>query len=70
MDNVPLLIAGLSDQNAMVFSAAEEGLRFMSRTFTERDADEGELTRERRRAAQAQWRKWYLSIRPNAKLDP
>lgn len=70
LENVPLLIAGLNDPDAEVFSAAEEGLRFMSRTFTERGEDEAPLTRDRRRAAQARWRNWYLSIRPNAKLEP
>jgi len=70
MDNVPILIAGLNDLNAEVFAAAEEGLRFMSRTFAERGEDEAPLTRERRRAAQTYWKNWYLSIRPNAKLEP
>jgi len=71
MDNVPLLIAALDDPDPMVFGAAEESLRFLSRTFSSRgDDDEGELTPTRRKNSQKHWKNWYLSIRPNAKLEP
>lgn len=68
MDQVPVIVAALSDPDDRVFLAAEEALEFMSRTFPSRDADE-DVTPARRATATRKWKAWYLAIRPNARLD-
>jgi len=68
LDNAPLILAALSDPDDDVFLAAEDALKFMSRTF-DNPAENDSLTPARRAAAQRKWRNWLLSVRPNAKLD-
>jgi hypothetical protein len=66
-DSAPVIIAALSDPDDDVFIAAEEALKFMSRTISE-PSEEG-ITENRRANAVRKWRKWFTSIRPNAHLD-
>ncbi len=68
LDNAPLILAALADPDDDVFLAAEDALKFMSRTF-DNPAENESLTPARRAAAQRKWRNWFLAIRPNAKLD-
>lgn len=67
MDNVPALIYALSDPDARVALKALDGLRFISRKFDGFEFSET-ATEAERRAAQSQWGKWYLSIRPDGSL--
>lgn len=67
LDEVPLLIEALKDPNPLVFSAANEGLRFMSRKFYGAGFWGGSDEKARKQAKK-QWTQWYLSIRPNAIL--
>ncbi len=68
LDEVPLLLHALKDPEPLVFNAANEGLRFISRKFYGAGFWGGtdEKTREE---ALKQWREWYLAIRPDAVLD-
>lgn len=68
LEQVPLLIEALKDPEPQVFSAANEGLRFISRKFYGAGFWGGADDRTRAEAVK-QWKAWYLSIRPNAILD-
>ncbi|MES1213506.1 MAG: prenyltransferase/squalene oxidase repeat-containing protein [Singulisphaera sp.] len=68
IDQVPLLLAALEDPDDDVFITAEEALQFISRTISDPSENEG-ITPARRANAVRKWRNWFLSIRPNAKLD-
>ena len=68
LDNVPILLAALQDPNDEVFLAAEQALQFMSRTIVDPNENEG-VTPNRRANTVRKWKAWYLSIRPQAKLD-
>ena len=62
-----MIIAALQDSDDDVFIAADEALKFMSRTISDPSENEG-VTPARPRAVR-KWRSWFLSIRPNANLD-
>jgi hypothetical protein len=67
LDNVPLLIFALSDENRDVVRAADQGLRFISRKFA------GVAPLETGTAPEVQavikgWKAWYTSVRPNAEF--
>jgi len=68
LDNVPLILAALSDPDDDVFVAAEEALQFMSRTIPTASDNDG-INAARRASSARKWRAWYLSIRPQAKLE-
>ncbi len=68
IDNAPVIIAALQDSDDDVFIAADEALKFMSRTISDPSENEG-VTPARRASAVREWRSWFLSIRPNANLD-
>lgn len=68
IDSVPIIIAALRDPDDDVFIAAEEALKFMSRTISDPSENES-ITPARRASAVRKWRNWFLSIRPNANLD-
>jgi hypothetical protein len=67
-DSVPVIIAALQDPDDDVFIAAEEALKYMSRTISDPSENES-ITPNRRASAVRKWRNWFLSIRPNAHLD-
>lgn len=68
LDQVPLLIEALKDPEPQVFSAANEGLRFISRKFYGAGFWGGADDKTRAEAIK-QWKGWYLSVRPDAILD-
>ena len=68
LDQAPLLIEALKDPDPLVFSAANDALRFMSRKFYGAGFWGGSDEKTRQDAI-AQWKAWYLSIRPGAILD-
>ncbi len=68
IDSAPVIIAALQDPDDDVFIAAEEALKFMSRTISDPSENES-ITPGRRASAVRKWRNWFLSIRPNANLD-
>jgi Prenyltransferase and squalene oxidase repeat len=68
LNNAPIIIAALSDPDDDVFLAAEETLQFMTRSISNPAENEG-ITPARRAGAVRKWRNWFLSIRPNAKLE-
>jgi hypothetical protein len=67
LDNVPALIFALSDPDLRIREAALKGLQFVSRKFgafaVPEDAPPAQWL-----AAQAKWKQWYLSIRPEGTL--
>ncbi|MDA7979897.1 MAG: hypothetical protein MPJ50_14105 [Pirellulales bacterium] len=67
LDDVPFLIYSLNDENIEVARAADDGLRFISRKFGV--GLRGDTTRDERTKAISDWKKWYLSIRPDAVFD-
>jgi hypothetical protein len=68
LDDVPLLIEALKDPDPHVFSAANDGLRFMSRKFYGAGFWGGSDEKAREQARK-QWTEWFLSVRPYAVLD-
>lgn len=68
LDDVPFLIYALSDDNSEVVLAADDGLRFISRKFEGVGLQPDATVSERAEAIEA-WKKWYLTIRPNAVFD-
>jgi hypothetical protein len=64
LDNVPTLIFALSDPDWRIQQAARNGLRFISRKIDGFGMPD-KPDRQQWRAAQAKWKEWYLSIRPN-----
>ena len=68
LDNAPTLIYALSDPDARVATAANDGLVALSRK-TRGAGELGESGSEQRAAMIAQWKQWYLVIRPDAELD-
>jgi len=67
MDNVPVLIYGLTDPDGRVVQAARDGLRFVSRKISGFELPD-EPTPEQLEAERSQWKGWYLSIRPDAEF--
>ena len=68
LDSVPLMLVALSDPDDDVFLAAEDALKFMTRTIGDASENEG-ITPARRAGAARKWKAWYLSIRPTAKWE-
>lgn len=66
LEFVPQLIYGLSDPDSVVPRNAEASLRLISRqldtVFIPKD---GKITEPQRISAILQWRKWYLTVRPD-----
>ena len=68
LDNVPKLLFALTDPESAIVLQADKGLRFISRKVNGVGLPDGEPTTAQIKAAQAAWKDWYLSIRPNAEL--
>lgn len=68
LDDVPTLIYAMSDPEREIVLAAQTGLRRISRKTRglelPSDFDEGQ-----RRSAIAEWKRWYLAIRPDAEFE-
>lgn len=62
LDDVPLLIEALKDDDPQIYLAADEALRFISRKF----AGTGKSTRPEIIPV---WKAWYRSIRPDAEFE-
>ena len=62
LDDVPLLIEALKDEDAQIYLAADEALRFISRKFTG-------TGKELRREVIDVWKQWYRAIRPDAEFQ-
>jgi hypothetical protein len=75
LNNVPLLIFALNDPELGVVQAARDALRFTSRRFESfgPEIPEGTYEVEKfekdRRKAIAEWKAWYLSVRPDHQFD-
>lgn len=69
LDNVPVLIYALTDPDLRVVREADKALRFVSRKFEgygfpkDPKPSKGDLDKLR-----DNWKKWYLSIKPDAEL--
>ena len=67
LDQIPALIYALSDPDFEIKRLARDGLRFMSRKFYGYGlADEPDEGQEQ--AAILNWKKWYLSLKPDAEF--
>lgn len=67
LENVPVLIYALGDPDWRVAKEARDGLRLISRRFDGFDMPD-KSTSAQRTAAQLSWKKWFLSIRPEAEF--
>ncbi|HQU43855.1 MAG TPA: HEAT repeat domain-containing protein, partial [Pirellulales bacterium] len=67
LDNVPLLIEALHDDDPLVIVAATEALQFMARRF--RPAGEFGVDAGARKQAVQYWKAWYRETRPEAQFD-
>ncbi len=65
LDNVPVLIYGLTDPDPRVVIEARDGLRLISRKFDGFGLSDKPTPSQRRTAVKA-WKDWYKSIRPDA----
>ena len=66
-DNVPFLLYALTDPDVRVVLEADKGLRFISRKFDGVGLPP-EPSPTEIRAAQTEWKEWFLSVRPDAEL--
>jgi hypothetical protein len=64
LDDVPLLIEALGDEEPLVYLAAEEGLRFLRRSYSPPELTDTANAQQRAAVAE-KWRKWYGTIRPS-----
>lgn len=69
LDNVPTLIYALGDANLDVVREARDALRRMSRKPSGFGLPERPTSEADRRAAIAQWKAWYLAVRPDAEFE-
>ena len=69
MDYVPSLLYALTDPDRRIVLEARDGLRFIARRFDNAGPPD-EFTEQQRFDAIDAWKKWYLSLRPDAVLDP
>ncbi len=69
LDVVPDLIGALEDRNDEVAATADYGLRLLSRSL-DRNGLPPEADAEQKRAAAAEWQRWYDSVRPAIQVDP
>jgi hypothetical protein len=67
LDNAPLLIFALEDEDWDVVREARDGLRFLSRKF-ERLGPPVPCQEFERREAIEKWKAWYASVRPDYKF--
>jgi hypothetical protein len=67
MDDVPVLIYALGDPDPSVVLEARDGLRRISRKFHGFGLPD-QFTDAERRTAIAQWKQWYLEVRPDAEF--
>jgi len=67
LDNVPILIYALTDPEPRVAERARYGLRFISRKLKGFGMPK-KPNEQQRQAAVKQWKKWYLSIRPDGEF--
>jgi hypothetical protein len=67
LDNVPALIYALSDSDPRIVREANNGLRFISRKFRGPELSDTP-TDAQKQAAEATWKEWFLSIRPDAEF--
>lgn len=65
LDHVPTLIYALTDPDWRVVRAARDGLRFISRKFGGYGIPDNRDDEKRELGIRA-WKKWYLTIRPDA----
>lgn len=68
LDNVPLLIESLHDDDPQIFLAAIDALRFMSRKFSPAGQFAGENIDPRKESIKY-WKAWYRDIRPDARFE-
>lgn len=68
MDAVPTLLFALGDPDPEVVQAAREALRRIARLDKDFGPPDNFTPSQQQEAIQA-WKKWYLSIRPDAELD-
>jgi len=68
LDYVPSLLYALTDPDHRVVIEARDELRFISRNF-DGIGPPDDFTDQQRFDAIEAWKKWYLSIRPNAVLE-
>lgn len=69
LDYVPSLLYALTDPDQRVVLETRDGLQFMSRRF-EGFGPPDDFTEQQRYEAVNAWKKWYLSLRPDASLEP
>jgi len=67
IENVPTLIYALSDPDWNVIKEARDGLRFVSRKFDGFGMKQG-MSKEEIGSITEKWRRWFLSVRPDAEL--
>jgi hypothetical protein len=67
LDNVPILIYALTDEDSEVPKYARDGLRFISRKL-EGFGMPDNANEQQTQAAVKQWKEWYLSIRPDGEF--
>lgn len=68
LDNVPLLIESLRDEDPQITVAATDALRFISRKFSPAGQYVGENIDARAEAIKF-WKAWYREVRPDARFD-
>jgi hypothetical protein len=68
LDFAPSLLYALTDPDPRVVLAARDGLRFISRDF-DGFGPPSDYTEQQRFEALDSWKKWYLSLRPDAILE-
>ncbi|HEX4415379.1 MAG TPA: HEAT repeat domain-containing protein, partial [Lacipirellulaceae bacterium] len=68
LDYVPSLLYAMTDPDRRIVLEARNELRFISRNF-DGPGPPDEYTEDERYQALDSWKKWYLSIRPNAVLE-
>jgi hypothetical protein len=68
LDYAPSLLYALTDPDPRVVLAARDGLRFVSRDFDGFGPPDN-YTEQQRFEALDSWKKWYLSLRPDAILE-
>jgi hypothetical protein len=68
LENVPQLLYALTDPDVRIVLQADKGLRFISRKARGVGLPEGEPSQAQIKSAQAAWKAWYFSIRPDAEL--
>lgn len=71
LDNVPLLIEALHDDDPQIFLAATEALRFLARKFSPAGqfSGNGKDGSDPRKESVKYWKTWYRGVRPNAVFE-